>query len=198
MLETPLYGRFVGEDRRLIFDAPAIYRYLVRACAIGGGLSLIYGLAADAGIVEVAAFYPQWWSMVGVMVGGASVLAALSLQSISFDLRERKYRRRQGPGFLPRGSAGLVDDLDAIVLLAEPNNRMIQGGVTYHLVLHWKGAREPIMVLQQDTRTLHTGQPLQSAAQPILAQGMRYAKALRLPFYDNSHFASPCPVSIWR
>jgi hypothetical protein len=146
----------------------------------------------------VAAFYPQWWSMVGVMVGGAAVLAALSLQSISFDLRERKYRRRQGPGFLPRVTIGSVDDLDAVVLVAEPNDRMMQGGVTYHLVLHWKGEREPIMVLQQDTRRLRTGQPLQSAAQPILAQGMRYAKSLRLPFFDNSHFASACPISIWR
>ena len=198
MLETPLFGRFVGEDRRLVFDAPSVYRYLVRACAVGGGFCLLYGLAADAGLVEVMAFYPQWWSMVGVMVGGASILAALSLQSISFDLRERKYRRRQGPGFLPRGTFGSIDNLDAIVLLAEPNNRMMQGGVTYHLVLHWKGEREPIMVLQQDTRVLGMGQPLQSSASQILAQGMRYAKALKLPFYDNSHFASACPVSIWR
>ena len=90
-----------------------------------------------------------------------------------------------------------MNELDAVVLISEPNSRMLNGGVTYHLVLHWRGATQPPMVLQQDTRVLPSGQPLNLAASQILQLGLAYAHALGLKFFDNSHFASPCPVSVF-
>lgn len=85
-----------------------------------------------------------------------------------------------------------------MVLIAEPNSKILTGGVTYHLVLHWKGEAQPIMVLQQDTRMLPPGQPLNVASQLLLQAGLKYAQAIGIPFYDNSHFASKCPIPIWR
>lgn len=196
MLETPLFGHFQSENRRLAFIAPAPYHMLVRTCVIGGIAAAIYG--AFGPVLGLESAMPGWWLMVGVLVALAGVLAALSLQSIVFDLRDGMYRRRQGPGVLPTTTFGKITELDALVLIAEPNSRMINGGVTYHLVLHWKGQRQPPMVVQQDTRAIPMGQPLNLGAQALLHQGMRYAQALGLPFYDNSHFASPCPVPIWR
>lgn len=197
MLETPLFGRFQGENKRLVFSAPMPYYALIRAC-IGGGCGMVlYGFAVDAFGIE-APFYPVWWMGIGALVAVAGVLATLSLTSITFDLQERYYRRRQGPGLIKGLRTGSIAELDALVAIAEPNSRLLAGGVTYHLVLHWKGQAQPIMVLQQDTRMLVPGQPLNVAAQQLLSVGANYAKALGLPFYDNTHFASKCPVSIWK
>lgn len=192
MLETPLFGRFQGE-RWLAFLPPPIYLGLVGACVIFGPSMAIYGL-----FFEVASFYPEWWQMVGLLVTGAGILAALALQSVTFDLREKTYLRRQGPGFFPKTTRGRLSDLDAVVLIAEPNSRLMAGGVTYHLILHWKGVKEPPMVLQQDTRTLPSGMALNYGAAQILAVGFRYAKALGVPFYDNAHFPSRNPMSPFR
>jgi hypothetical protein len=198
MLETPLFGRFHGENKRLVFSPPAPYHVLVRGTTGFGVFALIYGLGSGVAGYDVAYFYPQWWLLVGTLTTAAGVLAALSLQSISFDLQERHYRRRQGPGMFPKGTYGSLNDLDAVVLIAEPNSRLTANGVTYHLVLHWKNQKEPLMVLQQDTRQVRNGQPLNYAAAQLLQAGMAYARALGVPFYDNSHFPSKCPVTIWQ
>ncbi|HSI74233.1 MAG TPA: hypothetical protein VK934_13735 [Fimbriimonas sp.] len=196
MLETPLYGRFQGEGRRLVFGPPLIYLHLVKACAAVGGGMVLYGFYAMA-TGEAVAAYPAWWVMIGLLVAGAAGLAAASLQSITFDLRERVYTRRQGPGMFPRVTRGPISNVDAIVAISEPNQRLQAAGVTYHLVLHWKGQMEPLMVLQQDTRQMVSGQPMNVAAAQLVSQGAAYAKAMGIPFYDNTQFASKCPISIW-
>ncbi|RYG25993.1 hypothetical protein EON82_04995 [bacterium] len=196
MLETPLYGRFSNEDRMLVFSAPTAYHALIRFCVVGGSLSALYGLLAIGGILEVAAFYPQWWFYTGLAVALAGVLAAYSLVMIRFDIKQGAYRRREGAQAFGATTAGLLSDLDALVLIAEPNSRMTPHGVTYHLVLHWKGNKEPPMVIQQDTRSLPPGQPLNIWAQPLRDRGIKYAQALKVPFYDNAHFASACPVRL--
>jgi len=193
MLETPLVGRFAGEGRRLSFAAPAPYHILVRTTAIVGAIMLL----APALPIPLP-LYESWWTMVGAMLVVAAVAAALSLQTIVFDTRERTYRRRQGPGFLPRFSRGRIDELDAIVVLAEQNPTSIPPSVTFHVVLHWKGNKEPLMVLQRDTRSLGHGMPLNSSAGHILALAQKYATALNVKFFDNTYFPSPCPVPIWR
>jgi hypothetical protein len=197
MLETPLYGRFVGENRRLVFAPTGPYHALVRASVIGGFVMAVLGLAFGVGFVNLP-FYPAWWLYLGLAVAGAGALGALSLRSVVFDLRERTYRRREGPGLFPATSRGSINELDAIVLIAEPNARLLMGGVTYHLVLHWKGARLHPLVLQQDTRVLPGGQPLNAGSAQLLQLGMRYAAALGLPIYDNSHFPSKNPFPILR
>lgn len=197
MLETPLYGRFIGESRRLVFAPSGPYRHLVRACYIfglaGAGLGLL-GTFTDANLP----FGDMWWLITGLAVVAAGMLATYSMEALSFDLRERTYRRRQGAGGAASASRGAFGELDAIVLISEPNSRMLRGGITYHLVLHWKAERQPPLVLQQDTRVLPTGQPLNYAAAPLLSTGLNYARALGLPFYDNSHFPSPNPVPLMR
>ena len=156
----------------------------------------VFGILEDA--VGGGPLYPAWWQGIGLLVILAGTAAALSLTGISFNLGERHYRRRQGPGTFVKTIHGKFDELDALVLIAEPNSRMLAGGVTYHLVLHWKGQTQPIMVLQSDSRQLPPGQPLNIGAQQLLGQGLRYAQALGIPFFDNSHFASKCPVPIWK
>ena len=193
MLETPLYGKFANEDRILVFSAPTAYHGLVRACVVGGALALSYGILATGFGFEVS-FSPQWWLLVGTLVTLAGVFAAYSLVMIRLDLKGGTYRRREGSNAFGATTQGRVADLDALVMIAEPNARMMQGGVTYHLVLHWKGGKEPPMVVQADTRVLRAREPLNSGAAPLRERGIRYAQALRVPFYDNAHFASPCPV----
>ncbi len=197
MLETPLYGKFQREGRRLVFGAPDLYHQLIKGVASTGAAMVVYGLYCTAFGLATPMF-PMWWILIGAMLLGAAGLAAASLQSITFDLGERVYVRRQGPGFLPRISRGPLSALDAIVAIAEPNSRMIHGGVTYHLLLYWKGQQEPLMVLQQDTRQLPMGQPLNVGAAQLLEQGARFASALAVPYHDNTQFASKCPVPVWK
>lgn len=196
MLETPLFGRFQGENRRLVFSAPTLYHALVRGCLITGSCMFVYGVLTPAVGVEGPVF-PAWWVGIGALVVLAGIAAVLSLTSITFDLKERFYKRRQGPGLFPQVTVGPVTSLDALVLISEPNSRLMAGGVSYHLVLHWKvrpdagnSPAEPFMVLQTDTRQIVPGQPLNIGAQPLLQAGIRYAQAIGVPFYDNSHFAS--------
>jgi hypothetical protein len=192
MLETPLFGRFQGENKRLVFAAPGLYHALIRVTATVGIVMVLASFAP----VELP-LYGGWWFMVGAMLIGAAVLAAFSLQTIVFDLRERTYRRRQGPGLVPRFSRGRLDDLDALVVIAEPNPSGIPPVVTFHMVLHWKGSREPIMVVQRESRPFSPGQPLNANATHFLQLGMRYSHALGIKFFDNSYYASPCPVPLW-
>lgn len=193
MIETPLFGRFYGENRRLVFQPALPYLALVRG-TIGVGAFMVFLGLFGSFFMELP-LYPQWWQSVGAMVGVAGVGAMLSLTSISFDLRERHYRRRQGASRWLTGTSGSLNDLDALVLIAETIPGL-SSQVTYHLVLHWKGKKEPPMVLQQDTRSLLTGQPLNSSVGPLLQAASAYANALGLPLYDNSHFPSPNPVRL--
>jgi hypothetical protein len=196
VLETPLFGRFGKENRRLVFGPTQAYDILVGVCTAGGAALGLVGLTGGLGIVNPP-FSSEWCVLVGGLTFLAGSWAYLSLVRISFDIKNGTYWRRQGPGFITRVSHGTLADLDALVLIAEPRVSTIGGGVTYHLVLHWKNRKEPLMVVQQDTRSLLPGQPLQSGGQPLMQLGMQYAKALGIPFYDNSHFPSACPVPIF-
>jgi len=196
MLETPLFGRFSNEDRMLVFSAPTAYHALVRACVIGGGLATLYGVMGFMGITEPP-IGTMWWTCTSLAVCLAGVFAAYSLVMIRFDGKSGMYRRREGAKAFGSTTVGPMGDLDALVMIAEPNSRMVPNGVTYHLVLHWKGGKEPPMVLQQDTRALPPGQPLNIWAQPLRERGIKYAHTLKVPFYDNAHMASPCPIRIF-
>lgn len=192
MIETPIVGRYQGEGRRLIFGPPAAYHQLVYGVGAAGVLFVL--LSTPASFAGLPSF---WWFLIGSLLFAAAILAWLSLQLIVFDLKEGTYRRRQGPGLLPRQTHGRIRDLDAVVVTAE-TTVLMPGAVTYHVVLHWKmNASEPLLVLHQDTRQLSPGQPLNSASGPILQLGAKYANSLGVKFFDNTHFPSPCPVPLW-
>jgi hypothetical protein len=183
MLETPTWGKFYKEERFLVFEPGIQYLALVYLCLGGGSLAVLYGLFR----------FDPYYFFVGGMVAAAGFWANLSLVRIRFDLRSRLFRRRQGPGLIPRLWAGSIDELDALVVLAENSTNL--GHVRYHLVLHWKSHRAPLMVLETDPRVIqhdHGGQqPL------VLVRALKYSKALGLPLYDNTQFMSPCPVPIF-
>ena len=192
MLETPLYGRFRGENKRLVFSAHSNYHVLIGAAIIGGAGGALVGLASPFLPVPVPVT-PEWWLFFGTATALAGLWASLSLQFLAFNIREGSYRRRQGPGLFPRTTGGSIKNLEALVLHSE--NRAILG-VTYRLVFYWKNRLEPPMVVRQDTRAIPPGAPLNYGAAPLLAEGARYAHALGIPFFDNSHFSTPNPVPV--
>ncbi|MFZ4507452.1 MAG: hypothetical protein ACOYON_07125 [Fimbriimonas sp.] len=189
MLETPLYGRFQGENRRLFFGPPEAYLVLMRGVFVAGGALLVappvFGLLG-----QPLPLFEAWYLLVGTLLLVAGALAWLSLVRAKFDLKERVFTRWLGGSKPP--VRGKLQDLDALVLISEPK----MGGVTYHLVLHWRERRLPPMVVQQDTRAVAPGQPLNASAGPIAQLGLRYAQALGVRFFDNAHFASPNPIQL--
>lgn len=184
MLETPTRGRYHREEKFLVFEPEPMYLTLVYACIGCGGAAVLYGLGTGQ----------LYFSFVGGMVLFAGLWANLSLIRIRFDVKNRTYRRRQGPGFIPRLWQGSVDELDALVVLAEPS-MVSPGAVRYHLVLHWKQHRAPLMVLESEVRV--PGGTLQMGGQYLVAKATKYGDSLKLPVYDNTHFASPCPVTVF-
>lgn len=187
-LETPLVGRFVREDQGLVFAPPLWYERLVLACLTGGPLLAVVGL-----------FWPELTGRLdtpaAVLTGGAVFLAGvwalLSNERLHVDLKNRRYVRWEGTGLVKRRTKGSVDALDALVLLSEVR----LGLVVHRLVLHWKGSAEPLLVVAQQRATFDPQRPLGSTASGLLGQGQRYAAALRVNYFDNSHFHSPEPVT---
>jgi len=53
------------------------------------------------------------------------------------------------------------------------------------------------MVLQAQTMPLPSG-PLNADAGPFLGLGLRYAQSIGVKFFDNSYYASPPPVALWK
>ena len=149
-----------------------------------GGTSFMYGLATSEG----------GFLLIGLAVCLSGLWANLSLIRIRFDFRNRMYRRRQGPGFVPKLWQGSIDDLDALVVVAEAS-LIAPGSYRYHLVLHWKGNRAPLMVLESEVRASPGGP--QIGGQLLVAKATKYAGSLKLPVYDNTHYLSPCPVAVF-
>ena len=184
MLETPTRGRFYKEERFLVFEPEPAYVSLVYACIGGGGVAGVYGFLTQ----------DPWLFFVGFAVMLSGIWANLSLVRIRFDLKSRTYRRRQGPGLIPRLWQGSIDELDAWVVVAE-QSMIAPGSFRYHLVLHWKQHRAPLVVLESEVR-VSLGGP-QMGGQLLVAKATKYARAMSLPVYDNTHMIGSCPVTVW-
>lgn len=184
MLETPTRGRFYKEERFLVFEPEPMYLTLVFACIGCGGAAALFGLVAR----------DSWFLFVGIAVFLSGLWANLSLVRIRFDLKNRTYRRRQGPGLIPRLWQGSIDELDALVVVAEASV-ISPGSFRYHLVLHWKQHRAPLMVLESEMR-VSMGGP-QQGGQLLVSKATKYAMSMRLPIYDNTHYVSACPIPVW-
>ena len=184
MLETPTRGRFYKEERFLVFEPEPMYLTLVYACIAGGGASFVFGLGEGS----------AWFLLVGLSVFLSGLWANLSLVRIRFDLKSRTYRRRQGPGLIPRLWQGSVDELDALVVVAEAS-MIAPGSFRYHMVLHWKEHRAPLMVLESELRASPGGP--QIGGQLLVEKATKYANSMKIAVYDNTHYLSPCPVTVW-
>ena len=184
MLETPISGRYAREERYLTFEPALPYMALVYGCVYAGGffaLSAVIGGSYQAAIL---------WGAVCL----AGIWAHLSVPRIRFDTKTRQYRRRQGPGFIPRLWTGPTTDLDAIVVIAEPSV-LNRSSVNYYVVLNWKQQRAPLMVIEKQT-ILSSGH-LQMDGRGMVAKAVKYGQSLGVPVYDNTHFPSPCPIPVF-
>lgn len=184
-LETPLQGRFVGESR-LVFAPPRWYDLLVWACLVCGPVT-----ALPFAPVPLDPDTRRW---VGAAVFLAGVWALLSNERMSVDLRSRSYVRLEGQGLFKRLTRGRLDEIDAVVVVTEAPARAMGAALVHRTVLYWKGGRLPPLVAEQ---LVVPGAPvgaLNAQAGPIVGRAARYAHALGLPFFDNSHFLSPEPL----
>lgn len=137
-----------------------------------------------------------FFAFFGSLFIASGVWAVLSNERITFNLADRSYVRLEGQGSFKHRVPGQVAELDALVLLAEdiPLGLIGQRSVIYRLVLHWKGALHPLLVVERETHTVPTSLPLNTRAISICHRGQQYARALGVTFYDNSYFPSPAPL----
>ena len=190
-LETPLAGRFWGENKRLSFAPPSWYQTLVALCLIGG---LWVGLAGYLGWAWFPLFQIGFW--LGPALFLAGVWALLSMEYAVFDLRSRTFFRREGTGLFKRTRRGSMVDLDAVVVYCENYPYVVMGRVViYRTVVHWKSAVVPLLVTEREQAALPAGAPMNYASGPIVARAQRYAQALGVAFHDNTYFHTPPPQS---
>lgn len=189
-LETPLVGRYVGEDKKLVFAPPLWYDRLMLGCVVGGLLAVATNFTNFGN--ELLQLIGSWW-WIGAAVTFAGIWAYLSNERLVCDLRSGTFTRWEGTGLFVKVSRGRLQDLDAVVLLASRFLAPFGHGVQYRMVLHWKGSRWPLLVVGQWSYALQPGQPLNAAAGSLLGLGARYSKSLGVAFYDNSYFESAPP-----
>jgi hypothetical protein len=188
-LETPLVGRFWGENKLLVFAPPLWYQGLVLACLVGGGVLFFAGWL---GWRWVPLFQIGFW--LGPAVFLAGVWAAASMEYAVFDLRSRTYVRREGRGFVKRGRQGSLAELDAVVVYGEEYPyAVVSRMAVYRTVVHWKNSVVPLLVTERESAQLGAGAPLNAQSAKIVARAERYAQALGTKFFDNSYFHSPAP-----
>lgn len=190
-LETPLEGRFGKEGKRLSFAPPFWYDVLVFSLFFGGLL-----IVALSFYSVLYAPNPMFGMFLGGMICFAGTWGAFSNERMHCNLTTRTYSRLEGQGLRKQLVQGRLDELDALVLVTEDYSLPLSVGrtVRYRLVLHWKGNRHPLLIVEREAHTLPPGAPLNASAGPLLVKGQKYAQALGVKYFDNSHFASPCPL----
>ncbi|MCA0360543.1 MAG: hypothetical protein LCH41_05770 [Armatimonadetes bacterium] len=190
-LETPLSGR-IWRETRLIFAPPTWYDILTIGCLVFGAVVFFLSFTSTV----IGGFGPWIFIWLGPVVFLAGLWGQLSSERMTCDLRGRRYTRREGQGVFKRFAAGGLDELDALVLMAELGPSVLGAGatVTYRLVLHWKGNRMPLLIVEQGTYSIMHGSPINSSAGKLAQQGALYARLLQIPFYDNSYYHSPEPL----
>lgn len=189
-LETPLSVRFLGE-RAVAFAPSWGYDALIVACL----LSPIYGAWRWLRWEPLGFMHPGIFFGATLAAALGGVWALFSMDRMVCDLRGRSYLRLEGSGAWKRVRRGSLDELDAVVLTAEQVPSIAGGqAAVYRLVVHWKRASLPPLVAERRLCHLPSGVPLNYSAAPWVGKGSRLAAALRVPFYDNSYFHSPCPI----
>ncbi len=198
MLATPLSGRFTGENKRLVFAPPEWYFWLIYATAIAGAVCLAYGLGgltSDAFLLN----NPAVCRLTAALLLLAAFFAYVSLERITIDLGERRYRRWFGRAFLPSYAFGKLDELESVVLTAE--DKPFAPGhagrtAAYRIVLVWKGMKLPVMVAEECFVPLAPHHALNAGAANSWQRAQSFAQALGLPMIDHTHVSSPHPTKL--
>lgn len=191
-LETPVTARFYRE-KLLIFAPPLWYDLLVLACLFGGFGFAFYSFMKGGfqiGNMPFLGFF------LGLAVGVAGIWGALSNERMSCDVIKRAYSRLEGQGIGKRLTRGSLDEIDAVVAMAERYMGGFGNTVVYRLVLHWKGSTQPLLVIESQYVSINPGVPLNAKSAGILMHGSRIAAAMKVPFYDNTYYPSPGPVKV--
>jgi len=197
MLATPLSGRFIGENRKLVFAPPEWYFWLIYATGIAALVFLGFGLGAfrsDSFLLN----NPPVCMLTGALLALAALFAFVSLERITFDLRERIYRRWFGQSFLPGYAHGRLDELESIVVLAQElpfSPKHPSRTAVYRIVFVWKAGKLPLMVGEEAQVPLGV-QPLASGASSALQRAATFGRALGIPVYDQTAVSSAHPVPI--
>lgn len=184
-LEVPIQGRLIRE-RILFFGPPAWHDALVALCLVGG---LFLTLAALAG-------QPFLHSWLGPAVMFAGLWGLLSTERLAVNLHKKTYHLQLHPKW--KVLTGSISEWDALNVVAERRDLPGLGSsasvsVVYHLVLHYKAGRRPPMVLSRLSASVPHGYPLESAAQPLIAQASAYGRLMGLPVYLSLGGFSPNP-----
>lgn len=194
-LETPLQGRFMRENTRLIIAPPRWYDVLVVSC-VGFGAFLFLG---DLGLAHLGIFEQteHVFTFIGLSVIGAGVWAAFSNERMTIDVRGRTYARLEGQFVGKRLTRGSLNELQGVVLMSQELTFGIIGArqVIYRLVVYWKGSKEPPLVIARDERSLPVGVPINAAAGQIAQWGQVVSKSMGVPFYDYSYQNSAGPLA---
>jgi hypothetical protein len=195
MLQTPLHGRFQGENKRLVFAPPEWYFWLIYATGIAALLFGAHGvdlLRSDLPLLN----NPPICKLTSALLVMAGIFAYVSLERMTVDLQERRYRRWFGKSFLPGYAAGRMDEFEAIVVEAQELIGRVGRQVGYRIVLVWKGMRLPVMVVEEVSVSLDPGYPLHAGAGATLARAASFASALGVPLVDRSMMSSPNPIKL--
>lgn len=192
-LETPISG-WLWRERRLIFSPPRWYDILTWACLVFGAYTFCSAILPVYWLPRVLGEEVDPW--LGPLVFFAGLWGMLSSERLTCDLKKRTYARREGQSMFKRRYTGSLDELDAIVLVAQQYwyPTPASPAVIYRLVLHWKGSRQPLLIVERETAGLRQNQPLNAGAGRLAALGQTYARLLGIKFFDNSYFHSPEPL----
>ncbi len=177
----------------MVFAPPLWYDLLVVATLAAGALLVVDAFVRrEAPVLRVTSIT----ALTGVAVVFAGAWGALSNERMACDVRAGTYARLEGQGFAKQVTRGSLSELDALVLLTEvtPALSGLGRSVLYRLVLYWKGSKEPLLIVECESRNIPAGAAINVGAGNLLAKGARIAKLLGIRFYDNSYFASPCPL----
>lgn len=193
-LETPLEGRFWRETR-LVFAPPVWYDVLTWGCVAMGAWGILSLFVP--GVSFLWGFWMPFWRLVlGALLLLAGLWGQFSSERMTVDLKARQWARREGQGLFKRSVRGRLDEIDAVVATTEiyPLQAGLTKVVVYRLVVHWKGQRHPLMVVMRRQANVGPGQALNFGAGDLLAKGAAFARAMGVPFFDNTYFSSDAPI----
>lgn len=184
-LEVPIQGRLIRE-RILFFGPPAWHDALVALCLAGGLFMSVSALLGHA--------FLHFWFGPAVMLAG--LWGLLSTERLAVNLQKGTYHLQVHPRW--KVQTGSTAEWDALNVVAERRDLPGLGSsssasVVFHLVLHYKGGRRAPMVINRLSAPVPHGYPLESAAQPLIAQASAYGRLMGLPVYLSLGGFSPNP-----